>query len=513
MKPQLTPSSLSYVELAEKNRKLEAALEKRDRTIWELGLSEEKFRHFFEKSPIMIYVTDVDGTFLNVNAAGAELMGFDAVDEVIGLRAQDFFFVDKGDRATYLEILRREGKISNFETRMRRKNGTTIHAQMTAALRTTVTGKLKGYEGFVINITPRKKFEKELRASEEKYRTVLESSLAAIYMFQDGGIFSYVNSQYVEMLGYDTPEEILGTYFWEAVHPEDRPFVKERGLQRELEDIHPRRYVFRLLKKNGGFIWADMQAMHASYMGRPAVVGNFIDITRERQAEEEIRLLSRKLIDGIEEERRTLAADLHDEFGQSLMLLQLDTEALLQTLPESMGDSRGMCEKVMDQIQRLAECIRDTSSRLRPDMLDHLGLIPTLKWYVQDFNQRVSGIQVDLQAAGFKRRLNTETEIVLFRIFQEGLNNVTRHAAASHVKIHLTYSHPRVIFMLRDNGCGFNPEADRLLESNATHGIGLLSMKERVAALMGDFDIKSAPEKGTLIRVELPIHGKRHRWK
>ncbi len=510
MKPQKMLPPISYEKLVEKNRVLEESLGERDRRIRELGLSEEKFRHFFEKSPIMIYVTDVDGTFLNVNAAGAELMGFDSVEAVIGLKAQDFFFVDRGDRRTYLEILASEGKISNFETRMRRRDGSVFHAQMTAALRTSVTGKLKGYEGFLIDITPRKKAQKKLRESEEKYRTVLESSLAAIYMFQDGGIFSYVNRQYVDMLGFDEPEEILGTPFWEAVHPEDRAFVKERGLQRELGNINPKRYVFRLLKKNGGFIWADMQAMHASYMGRPAVVGNFIDITRERQAEEEIRLLSRKLIDVIEEERRSLAADLHDEFGQSLTLLQFDTEALLQALPESMSASRDLCEKVMDQIQHLAEKIRDTSSRLRPDMLDHLGLIPTLKWYVNDFNQRIPGIRIELSAVGFKRRLKAETEIVLFRIFQEGLNNVTRHAEATRVKIHLTYSHPRVILMLRDNGCGFDPDADGHSRRTDSHGIGLLSMKERVASLDGEFDIKSAVGRGTIIRVELPIHGKRN---
>jgi signal transduction histidine kinase len=130
-----------------------------------------------------------------------------------------------------------------------------------------------------------------------------------------------------------------------------------------------------MIKKDGSKLWVDMRSSHASYMGIPAAVGNFIDISKEKKAQEEIQMLSRKLIEGIEEERRSLASDLHDEFGQALTLLQFDVETLQKKIPSNLKEPNSICNKIMDHIQKLAEKIRNTTSRLRPDLLDHLWLI------------------------------------------------------------------------------------------------------------------------------------------
>jgi len=260
------------------------------------------------------------------------------------------------------------------------------------------------------------------------------------------------------------------------------------------------------LKKDGSVIWVDMRSSHASYMGIPAAVGNFIDITKRKKAQEEIQRLSRKLIEGIEEERRSLASDLHDEFGQALTLLQFDVEFLQNDIPPELTQANRVCKKIIEQIQKLADKIRNTTSRLRPDLLDHLGLIPTLEWYIEEFHSRIKDISIDFQSIGFKRRLSPEVEIVIYRIFQEGLNNITKHSNADKVEIKLTSSHPGVIFILRDNGIGFDQEKNGMPSDETSKGIGLLSMKERVASLNGDIEIKSVPGKGTAIRVELPMH-------
>lgn len=486
-------------------RVLEAELKVRDQAINDLRRSEQKYRHFFEKSPTMIYVVDMNGKFMNVNWAGVQMLGFSASEEVIGRSFNDFFFLEDDSVMDYRDIIKQYGAIRDFETRMRCKSGDIRDVQITSAKRTTVAGKLKGYEGFVIDITKRKIAEKKLAESEAKYRTVLENSLAAIYMFQDGGYFSYVNPQMVQMLGYDHADEIIGKPFWEVVGESDREVVRERGLLREKGEIYPRRYKFRLLKKDGSEIWADMRASHASYMGSSAVVGNYIDITKEKDAEEEIRELSHRLINVIEEERRALAADLHDEFGQELTLLQLDLEALRNSLLAEQQEAQAICLKAMEQIQRLAESIRDTTSRLRPDMLDHLGLVPTLQWSIEEFRQRWPDIEIEFQSTGLKRRLPAEPELVLYRVFQEGLNNIGKHAGAESVSVKLTYSHPQVIFIVKDNGRGFDMDKAGLPDQHGRLGIGLLSMKERVASLGGKLSISSIPGKGATIRVELPI--------
>jgi PAS domain S-box-containing protein len=494
----------------ERIRALNIELRKQDQVIADLQRSEQKYRHFFEKSPAMIYVVDINGKFMNVNRAGVQMLGFSDAEEVIGRVFNDFFFLEDDAVMDYRDIIKQHGAIRDFQTRMRCKSGDIRDVQITAAMRTTVAGKLKGYEGFVIDITKRKIAERKLAESEAKHRMVLENSLTAIYIFQDGGYFSYANPQMVNILGYDHAGEIIGKSFWEMIGEEDRAVVKARGLRREQGEIFPRRYKFRMLRKDGTKIWVDMRSSHAANMGRPAVVGNFIDITKEKNAEEDIRQLSHRLIKVIEEERRALAADLHDEFGQALTLLQLDVAALQNAFTAEQQDAQGLCLKIMEQIQKLAENIRDTTSRLRPDMLDHLGLVPTLQWSIEDFRQRWPDIEIEFQSTGLKRRLTPDTELVLYRVFQEGLNNIGRHAQAKTISVQLTCSHPLVIFIVRDDGVGFDMDRAGLPDNHERLGIGLLSMKERVSSLGGTLLISSVPGKGTTIRVELPINGSQH---
>jgi signal transduction histidine kinase len=227
-------------------------------------------------------------------------------------------------------------------------------------------------------------------------------------------------------------------------------------------------------------------------------------VTNRRRAEEEIRHLSRRLIAGIEEERRRLAADLHDEFGQSLTALHLWVESLKKSFEPEQLEQISRCDKLRTAIEQIVERMRKVSSELRPDMLDHLGLVPTAEWFVGDFQRYLEGVQVDFQAVGFgQRRLDPELEIVFYRILQEALNNVAKHAGASHVSVNLTYSHPKAIMVIKDDGRGFEPEGRRPHE-NGIGGIGLVSMKERVAAVGGTLDIRSSLGAGVMIRVSAP---------
>jgi len=471
----------------------------------EIKQSEEKYRHLFEKSPVSIYITDRNGTILNINPACLDLLGYVSLSHISG-KVLESFFTDPDDWEKYLDILNKNNSIKEFETQLTHKNGCIIDVKMTAAVRNSLTGKLSGYEGFIIDMTELKHNEKKHWKSEEKYRTVLENSLAGIYMFQEGGRLSYVNSRLIKMLGYDNSDSLIGKSFWEFIHPNDRDLARERGLAREKSEIFPRHYILRILKKGGTSIWTDMRASHAIYMGRPAVVGNFIDITKVKLAEEQIRKLSRKLIDVIEEERKSLAADLHDEFGQILTSLKFDMERLQKKYIGGIGEETNICNRVIEEISDLAENIRTTTSKLRPDLLDHLGLVPALEWYIEDFKKQRTKIKIYFQAIGFKRRLSPNIEIVLYRIFQESINNILKHSGANKIDIKLTCSHPKVIFSCKDNGKGFDV-TDNGFPRDDIMGIGLLSMKERAETLNGKFKLKSVEGKGTIVRVELPMLG------
>ncbi len=222
------------------------------------------------------------------------------------------------------------------------------------------------------------------------------------------------------------------------------------------------------------------------------------EIAERKRAEQEIRHLSSRLISIHEEGRKNLAQDLHDEFGQTLTALHLGAETLWNSMPDELDDQKERIDSLIGLIEQLGDKIRSISSDLRPDLLDDLGLIPTLEWYIKEFSDRNQDIEVDFQAVGFRKRLFSEIELVLYRIFQEGMNNVVKHSKAEQITVTLTHSHPKVIFILRDDGVGFE-------QTESTDGIGLLGMRERVVSVNGSITIVSGKNKGTTIRVEVPV--------
>ena len=491
----------SYETLQKKIQKLEKEIKVYKIAAKDLEESERTYRHIFEYSPVMAYRSDYNGFILDVNRAGVDILGYKNRSDIIGLESPRFLYADPADRHRFQKNVNKKGFVRDFESQFRRKNGSIIDVQITSTARCNKKGKIEGYEGFILDITRRKQIERELLESEDKYRTVAENSLAAIFIHQKKR-FCYANQRLADMLGYDSPNDIIGKPFWLVVHPVDRSLVKERGLKREKRDFSPDQYPFRAIKKDGSAIWVELRATHSTYRGQPAVIGNFIDISQSKRAEEEIRHLSQKIIEAGEKERKKVAADLHDEFGQSLTSLHFDLEALQRSLPTEL---KKKCNSLITRVEKLADVVRKTTSYLRPDLLDHLGLIPALQWYINEFQERQPGIKIEFEARGFKKRLNAEIETVLYRICQECLANVKKHAQASLVNIMLTYSYPLVIFIIKDNGSGYKQSVGCLPKNTKSRGIGLLSMRERVTFLRGNIDIASALGKGTTIRIELPL--------
>ncbi|MFP4346712.1 MAG: ATP-binding protein [Thermodesulfobacteriota bacterium] len=222
------------------------------------------------------------------------------------------------------------------------------------------------------------------------------------------------------------------------------------------------------------------------------------EIAEREKAEREIRHLSRQLITGIEEAQKKLAQDLHDEFGQTLAALHMGVETLWNSIPDEMGDQKNSINELIGLIEQLGDKIRSISSDLRPDLLDDLGLAPTLEWYIKEFQEQRTDLKIDFQAVGFKKRATPEIELVLYRIFQESLTNIVKHAKARQVTVMLTFNYPKVILMVKDDGVGFDP-------TQRYGGIGLIGMRERAVSVGGFIDIRSEKGKGTTIRVEMPV--------
>lgn len=354
-------------------------------------------------------------------------------------------------------------------------------------------------------IKRRHRAERSLRESEERYRLAIESSNDGVIVIRDL-LIVWGNTRMAEIFGYKKKDDLLGKPLSTIVHPDDQAWVVEISRNRQRGEAAPRRYDFKGQKNDGGLLYVAVSATTMFYHGETLVLAYLRDVTQRRLAEEQVHHLSQRLIDGIEEERRRLAADLHDEFGQAMTGLHLGMESLINLLKPDQDLIRKKGHKLIVLIEHLADSLRSLTSELRPDMLDHLGLVPTVEWYVNDFRERVPNLAIRFESAGFKnRKLPGQVEIALYRILQEALNNVVKHAQASLVTVRLTYNHPRVIMIISDDGRGFRLDGPPLSNPAGKGGIGLISMKERVASTGGTIDVRSTVGKGTVIKVTVPV--------
>jgi signal transduction histidine kinase len=233
-----------------------------------------------------------------------------------------------------------------------------------------------------------------------------------------------------------------------------------------------------------------------------ATIGLTIRLERElelrlnetTEAQANLGELSARLVKAQEEERRTLARELHDEVGQSLSAIMMEAGSARAT-----GDEREIQDRVAS-IARIAErtlnVVRDLALLLRPSMLDDFGLVPALNWHAKEMSKR-TGLKIRITAGEACDDLPEEHKTCIYRLVQEALNNAARHASARSVQVSVTHAGDSVVFSVKDDGRGFDKRYVR--------GLGLLGMEERVRRLGGELRIESHPGRGTAISAELPL--------
>jgi signal transduction histidine kinase len=215
-------------------------------------------------------------------------------------------------------------------------------------------------------------------------------------------------------------------------------------------------------------------------------------------AERQLRRLSQQLVQAQEDERRSMARELHDEVGQTLTALRMD----LGNLPPSAGADADLFHTRLTETKQLAEqalrTVRDLAMGLRPSMLDDLGLGPALEWQAREFSRR-TGVPVTVQADGILDELPESHRTCVYRVVQEALTNCARHASAKNIRVNLHGRPNWLALTVEDDGVGFNPQESR------GKGIGLIGIRERVGELGGSVEFFSQPGKGTIVRAELPL--------
>jgi PAS domain S-box-containing protein len=352
-----------------------------------------------------------------------------------------------------------------------------------------------------------KQVEEALRRSEEKYKTLTTNSLTGIFIHQDGK-FVFVNDRFAKLHGYTT-EELLGMEYKALIHPDDREVMAERASKRLKGESVPFQYEVQRLKKDGGTIWCEMIAAAIEYRGKPAIMGNIVNITKRKQAEEHVRTLTQQLMKAQENERQRIARYLHDNVAQDLSLVRIGCETLFDNYPSIYIGIRQKLSELSTILKRSISALRNFAYDLHPPGLEQLGLVRTVYQYCEEFAEK-NKININFFAAGMDDlTIPFDTEINLYRLIQEALWNIKKHADAASVTLKMVASFPYIILRIEDDGKGFDIK-DRMVSAIKEKRMGLRSMEERVGLLNGKMKIQSRPTEGTKIWIEVPYKEQNH---
>jgi PAS domain S-box-containing protein len=354
-----------------------------------------------------------------------------------------------------------------------------------------------------LDISASKRAEEALREAEARFRAFMDNSPCLALLKDDQGRILYVNKLYQSHFR-KTSEELLGKSAFELHAPDVARQLHENDTRvlttnQALEAVESVPTPDGMLRH-----WLMMKFPVDDASGRRFIGGVALEITERRRAEDQLQeyaqqlqALSRRLLEVQEQERRHIARELHEEVGQVLtaLTLNLDTGARVPaaTLRERLAVAQGL-------VKDLTARVRDLSLELRPAMLDDLGLLPALLWQFKRYRAQTR-IQVDFEHAGLDRRFASELETAIYRIVQEALTNVARHAGVDGVSVRVQLEHDRLSLQVEDRGRGF----DAALARSAGRSSGLSGMRERAVLLRGKLDVTTAPGHGTRVTAELPV--------
>ena len=346
-----------------------------------------------------------------------------------------------------------------------------------------------------------------LKASEMRYRRLFETAQDGILILNaDTGQIDDVNPFLTDMLGY-TREQLLGNKLWEI-----GPFKDTKASKAEFRELQREDYVryddLPLETSAGKSISVEFVSNVYQVNGGKVIQCNIRNITERKQAEakrkeysRKLQVLSRRLVEAQETERRNIARELHDEIGQALTVMQLNLQAMLLSPGTEVVSPR--LNETLEVVERVLEQVRDISLDLRPSILDDLGLEPALRWYTERQAALVE-LKVEFHADRLEQRLDPMIETECFRVAQEALTNVVRHAQAKTVTVELRKEDGQLHLRVRDDGVGFDVAPVREQAVRGT-SLGLLSMEERASLAGGGLEFKSVPGQGTEVHAWFPL--------
>jgi two-component system sensor histidine kinase UhpB len=460
-------------------------------------------------SPIAVLATDWNAKITYVNPAMENLYGYKPED----LMGKDPGMLNAEPNAPEIQEnivdTVKQGKVWRGEIVNKKKDEELfyIHASIYP-----VQDKEKNFIAFVgfhEDITKRKQAEHALQESERKYRDLVNNAPVGIYRTNLKGDILFVNKALCRILEFDSPEEMMAENVLSSYkEPDNRKILIK--LLKETNKVE--NFEVTVITKTGKM----KDVLISAFLNGDILSGMILDITERKQVEQEreylfrqVRLnqdhlqnLSRRLIEAQETDHRSIAGEIHDQIGQNLTALSINLNIMnsyfLGTVDRQITNR---LEDSLKLVEETMERIRNVLADLRPPVLDDYGLGVALRWYIKRFSER-TGVATILQEEELLPRPPLSLETAIFRIVQEVLTNVAKHAQASQVNILLERTNGIIHLAIADDGVGFDPTDVRKLKEQPQWG--LITIEERAKALGGHISVESMPGKGTRVIVQVP---------
>lgn len=504
-------------ELVQANQQLKQEIEERRRTEAELKRTKEYLENVIDNSVDAIGIVDRQGKFILWNRRAAEIYGY-TLEELADKTAFDLY-ADPKELDQMLHLLRSHGVVREYEILMKKRDGHIVPMDISISLLKDDHGHTIGSVCVARDLSERKKAEAELKLAQEELShyskelerqvrertreitSILKYTPALVYIKNKEGCYTLVNSRYEELLGL-SQDNIRGRSDHDLFPREMADQFRAHDLQ-VLSTRQPFQVEEVIPLKDGVHTYLSVKFPLYDEDGAPnGVCGILTDITELKKAQDRLRRLSGSIMTNQEKERKALARELHDELGQVLTALRMDAVWLSELVPRKNLKARERALEMCRLIDKSIDDVRGLATRLRPGVLDDLGLIDALEWYITEFERR-TGIACIFQQRQVPR-VESLVATAAYRIAQEALTNVMRHALATRVKVTLKAEKGVLTLAVADNGRGFD-----LQKVGDSESLGLAGMQERASLLGGSLEIDSQPGKGTRVRFQLPLDGRR----
>ena len=397
----------------------------------------------------------------------------------------------------------RTGTAYELDLRMIRPDGSTRWIIDRGEVLRDAAGQIAWLRGTAQDITERKQAEDALQASEEKFRSVFRDAGVGMVIVSPEGRFLAANEAFCDCLGY-TEEELLQKTVESVTLAEDWQSFSQR-LRESLErGTSFQRVEKRCLHKSGRIVITESSA---SLIRGPSgesryFVGEVLDITQRKLADEALSSVSRRLIEAHEEERTRIARELHDDINQRMALLSGNLERVKEILPASDVQARALVDEAGQRVSDLASDIQSLSHRLHSSNLEYLGLVPACDGFCREVSERQK-IEIDFRAGAIPKALPKEISLCLFRVLQEALMNAIKHSEARRFEVGLVNVSSDIELTVHDSGIGFDLE-----KAMSGQGLGLTSMRERLKLVDGQLFIDSKPQGGTTVHARVPTNAR-----